>query len=138
MVAQRRTFCFYCAPTQDIRAKYETDWRCVRCAADMDVNDQYTAKNVAWALRSYHKWQESDQHPPERADIEIALAWVRATGRMTALEKEAVIVRLIEGSSGRPMAKRYAVTESAVSQAIRSATRKIAVWLNSPHKDRLC
>lgn len=139
-VLERRIWCWHCAPTSEIRARYDHRYRCARCAEDgedLEETDRYTASHVEWALRSYLTWQESDAHPPERADIDFALEWVRETQRITPLERETIIVRLVEGSAGKPIARQFQVGESAVSMAIKSATRKIAVWLNSPNKIRL-
>lgn len=137
MAPERKTYCWHCAPTSESRARYDHRTRCERCVADLDDIERYTADHVEWSLRSYLNWQESDAHPPERADMEMALDWVRHTRRITPLEREVIVVRLIEGSAGKPIAQRFEVGESAVSEAIKSATRKIAVWLNSPNKRRL-
>lgn len=128
--------CWWCCPASE-RWRYPTRGKCENCVGDEGEGEAtYTADLVLWSLSCYLEWQETGSHPPERSDLERALDWLKEDKyAFTPLEREAILVRWIEGSSLKHIASYMeGVSESAVTQAGLKGAEKIADWLNGGRK----
>ncbi len=136
-ITVRQVHCWHCAPTQEVRARFEPGYRCAKCAMELDDMPRYTAKIVMWAMANVHRWQEKHQARPELADMKEALEWAQKTARLSTFEQYTLKMRLVDGCSLKAVASRFNVTESAVSRAALRVAKKVAVWLNSPDRKNL-
>lgn len=133
---RRQTICWYCAPNQTLRARFEPGWRCAKCAMELDEIPRYTPGLVLWAMGNFIRWKEKGQTRPELADMEDALDWVRKSQRISDFEKYTLIKRIVGGCSLKAVAGNFDVTDSAVSRCGVRVARKIAVFLNSKNPEK--
>ncbi len=148
MTSAKVETCYLCEPREDLHNWKRPDVLCSACKAIAVVDEikrpLYTPGEVRAVLRQMVDWRERGLEKGSQvfglirvADIWDAVKFLESCHRITPVELNAVSARLGQGWSGKRLAIALGVSEAAVSKAIKSAGRKIAVVLNSEKLENL-
>lgn len=123
--------CWFCTTDRQRQREMDQRRKCPRCQADEEPEGPaYTPGQVRGLLKS----RMGNESRPSQIDIETAIDGLIRIGRLSDVEIEVIAKRLIAGRSGRSVASFHGIDEKLVSKAVKSASRKIAAWLNSARK----
>jgi hypothetical protein len=92
----------------------------------------YTPKAVRAGMRKMRDWEDAGITRIVAEDVRIAQEALEKASRLTGLEQVVLSDRLYLGYSEERVARKYERDCRTVRRAVSSASRKIAIWLNSP------
>ena len=131
--------CFHCESNPAKVAWLNPNHYCPACALQIQEPEDpaYTPGLIRSRLQTLLTWREAGlrrgSHVSglvELADLENAIRTASDQQVLTSLEVNVLTCRLIQGHARRHVAELMGVSESTITRAVKSASRKLAVWLN--------